>query len=373
MPRSRIFSGCLLLLCFLSLTTAVFAVSPPVRIKDLSHILEARDNQLMGFGLVVGLKNTGDSQQTGFTRQALTNLLSRMGVAPQDQEFRSRNVAAVMVTANLRPFTRIGQKMDVVVSSLGDAISLRSGTLLLTPMQGVDGDVYAIAQGSVSTAGDTQNLYVPLMERGQNTVAMIPSGALVEKEIPVSMGDRNILTIVLNQPDFTTATRIAYTITRSKMVEAVAKDAGTVLIPVKPDNDLVSLVSKIENLQVVPDSLARVVINERTGTVVVGENVRLAPVAITYGSVTIKIAPMDVFATATSQDVRILEGSTATTMRSTVQYLEGGRKLVQLDAGASLGSLVRALNKIGASPQDMIGILQAIKKAGALTAELEII
>ncbi|MFH0886874.1 MAG: flagellar basal body P-ring protein FlgI [bacterium] len=352
------------------LAPAVFAVSPSVRIKDIARVLEAHENQLMGFGLVIGLKNTGDSNQTVFTRQALTNLLSHMGIPPQEKEFRSRNVAAVMVTAKLAAFTKTGQKLDVTVSSLGDAISLRGGTLILTPLQGVDGEIYAIAQGPLAVGGQNEKVTVPLVDRAPTTVGIISDGAVVEKEVPVTMGERNILTIVLNNPDFTTASRLAYSITRSGIVEANAKDAATVVIPIRKGVDIVNLVASLENLRVVPDTLAKVVINERTGTIVMGENVRIAPVAVTFGTVTVKISPVDV--SASSYGGGDVNGAT-TTARSTVKYYDGNKKLAQVESGANLVSLIRALNKIGATPSDLVGVLQAIKKSGALSAELEII
>jgi flagellar P-ring protein precursor FlgI len=321
----------------------------------------------MGFGLVVGLRNTGDSQQTGFTKQALTNLLSHMGIAPQESEFKSRNVAAVMVTTNLPAFVKIGDKLDVTVSSLGDATSLQGGTLLMTPLSGPDEDVYAVAQGTISVGGLYDFGNAPPIARQPTTVGRVPGGALVEKEVGVSMGQGNILSIVLNQPDFTTAYRVAYTIAKKGM-EARAVDAGTIAVSISENEDLVPLVAKIENLKVVPDVVARVVINERTGTVVIGENVRLAPVAVTYGNINVSIQNVDY-----TQYNYGKEDQQWMSTETNLKVKDQTKLLVGVEEGANLKDLIKALNAIGASSRDLIAILQAIKKAGALTGELEII
>ncbi len=279
---------------FLGAWSFAQAASPAVRIKDIAHILEARDNQLMGFGLVVGLRNTGDKTQTGFTQQALTNLLSRMGIVPQSVDFKSRNVAAVMVTANLPPFVKSGQKLDVTVSSVGDATSLQGGTLLMTPLYGADDQVYAVSQGSLLVGIQTSTPTVPYVKQTQSTVGRIPNGALVEKEVPVAVGDKGVLTIVLDQPDYTTANRLANSILRIGL-GASAKDAGTVTVPVSNPGDIVSLVSRIENLTVVPDVIAKIVVNERTGTIVIGENVKISPAAISYAGSDVTIGDISLF------------------------------------------------------------------------------
>ena len=254
-----------LILIFLILSCVAWcaqAESPAVRIKDIAHVLEARDNQLMGFGLVVGLHNTGDRSQTGFTQQALTNLLSRMGIVPQSVDFRSRNVAAVMVTATLPPFVRPGQKIDVTVSSVGDATSLQGGTLLITPLHGVNDNVYAVAQGSMVVGVASETPAVPYVKQRRTTVGRIPGGALVEKEVPVSVGNGGLLTIVLNDPDFTTANRVANSISRAGY-DARAKDAVTIVVDLAVESNLVNTVAAIEGLTVVPDVVAKIVVNER--------------------------------------------------------------------------------------------------------------
>jgi flagellar P-ring protein FlgI len=342
-----------------------------VRIKDLSHILEARENQLMGFGLVVGLSRSGDSRQTAFTDQALTNLLSRMGVVPQTVDFRSRNTAAVIVTANLPPFVKPGQRIDITLSSVGDATSLRGGTLLLTPLQGVDEEIYAVAQGTLSlgTLGEDPN--IPPMRRAETNAGYIPGGALVEKEVPVSLGKNELLTIVLNDPDFTTAVRVADSI-KSIGMDATAKDAATVTVKFSEAEDAVSLIARIENLTVIPDTVAKVVINERTGTIVMGENVRIAPVAVAYSGMNITIGDIKVYAEATASLAEESRGDLIST-QSGVTVRRINTPLTIIPASASLADLVQALNAVRARPQDLIVILQALKRAGALNAQIEVI
>lgn len=355
--------------CFL--LSVAYAVSPAVRIKDIAHVLEARDNQLMGFGLVVGLRNTGDRGRTGFTQQALTNLLSRMGVVPQSVDFRSRNVAAVMVTATLPPFLKSGQKLDVTVSSMGDATSLQGGTLLITPLHGVDEKVYAVAQGSLIVGVEPTTPSVPYVRHRQTTVGKIPNGALVENEVITSVGTGGALTIVLDDPDFTTANRVVSSISGiGRTVQA--RDAGTIVIPVTAGENIVSLVSRIENLTVVPDVIAKIVINERTGTVVIGENVKIAPVAVSYAGIDVSIGNVALISEGTTTDSNLLEEARyRARSQATLDKTEG--RLLAIPAGATLSSLVSALNTIGASPKDLIAILQAMKKAGAIKSDLEVI
>src|SRR3989339_695488 len=224
------------------------AESSQVRLKDIAHILEARENQIMGFGLVVGLNNSGDRMQNSYTQQAIANLMSRMGVVPQSVDFKTRNVAAVMVTANLPPFVKPGQKIDVTVSSVGDSVSLQGGTLLITPLQGADDQVYAVAQGSLVVGLLPQTPNVPYVKQRQVTAGRIPGGGVVEKEVPVTMVNKNVLTIAINEPDFTTAKRMAASL-KEEGINAEAKDAGTVVIGVSGDENLVELISQVENVK----------------------------------------------------------------------------------------------------------------------------
>lgn len=357
------------ILISLFMASAVLAASPPVRLKDIAHILGARENQIMGFGLVVGLNNTGDKSQTGFTQQALTNLLSRMGVVPQTVDFKSRNVAAVIVTATLPPFVKPGQKLDVTVSSVGDATSLQGGTLLITPLQGVDEQVYAVAQGSVLVGVEPTTPNIPYVRQRQVTVGRVPGGALVEKEVPVTLEEKGGLTVVLSEPDFTTASRVVASIRRAGM-DASAKDAGTILVSFAGE-DVVDMVSRIENLTVTPDTVAKIVVNERTGTIVIGENVVIAPVAVSYGGIDVFIGDVSLFSEGTATDTSQDESSYRASSQARLKKKEG--RLTLVPASPTLSSLVRALNAIGATPKDLIAILQAMKKSGAIKAELEVI
>lgn len=366
----------LLMFCFLPL----LAESPAVRIKDIASIAGVRTNQLMGVGLVVGLKGTGDSSSV-FTDKALTNLLANFGASVQKDIYKSKNVAAVMVTAELPAFVKQGQKIDVMVSSIGDASSLKDGTLLMTPLKGPDDKVYVVAQGQVVTA-ITSNPRKRLNE----SLSKVLDGGIVERAVAFDLIEKNKLSVLLKRADFTTAERVATTLERSGFAGAKALDAITIEVPLTPEDkeSLVSLISRIEDLFVVPDSIAKVVINQRTGTVVIGENVRLAPVAVSHGEIEIKIttpsAQTEVVdellaetnlnnapATIIAQD---LEGQD-TAKKSKAEDNRG--KLIQLKAGTSLNSLVKALNAVGATPQDMIAVLQALKAAGSLSADVEVI
>lgn len=353
----------LILIISIVLAHAGFSVQPYVRIKDISHILQARENQLMGFGLVVGLRNTGDSHQTGFTQQAMTNLLSKMGVTPQ-VDFKSRNVAAVMVTAKLGPFLKPGQKIDVTVSSLGDATSLKDGTLLLTPLLAPDGKVYAVAQGNILIQSDLLSSNFTPFRRERTTVGRIPGGAFVEKEVPVTFEEGSI-TIVLNEPDFTTASRMADVITAAGYF-AEPVDAATVKVDWKGEN-LVKIVADIENLALRPDTVAKVVINGRTGTIVIGENVRIADCAVAYANIKVSIGKVDLYSEGSEEEIDSIRTQTE------AQLHRKGQRLKVVKGAARLQDLVTALNAIDATPQDLISILQAMKKAGAIKAELEII
>ena len=345
------------IIIFLITTEAVVLPGNPVRVKDIAHILEARENQLMGFGLVVGLNATGDTMRTGFTKQALTNLLRKMGIPPESETFNSRNCAAVMVTADLPPFVKSGQRINITVSSLGDATSLKGGTLIQTPLSGADGSVYAVGQGAVTVGGISAEVYDTKYIKNQNTVGRIPAGALVEKEVPVTVKDAEYLTLVLNNPDFTTAARLAKAIRNKNLANARAVDATTVKVSLAKVNlnNIVDFISKIEYLTVIPDNVAKVVINGRTGTIVIGERVKISPVAVSQGSITVKIT-----------SAGTLEGSQ-------IKITESKAKLVTIAPKPTLSNLVKALNKIGTTPRDLISILQAIKAAGALSAEIEVI
>ncbi|MBI5700663.1 flagellar basal body P-ring protein FlgI [Candidatus Saganbacteria bacterium] len=342
--------------------------TPSVRIKDIAHVLGARENQLMGFGLVVGLRNTGDTQQTGFTKQAMTNLLSKMGVAPQ-LDFNSRNIAAVMVTATLPPFVKSGQKIDITVSSMGDATSLAGGTLLLTPLQGPDSAVYASAQGNITVDQDILIPNLPPIRNSRSTAGRVPGGGLVEKEVPVTFSEKGGLSIVLDSPDFTTAGRIADAIAAAGY-DARTFDAGTVKVTVFSQEDALAVIQKVENLTIVPDSVAKVVINERTGTIVMGENVKIAASAVSFSGINVSIGPVKLYSEGSS-----IDKSEINTLRTqtNANFKKSQKALTYVPQAARLVDLVRALNRIKATPQELIAILQALKKVGALKADLEII
>ncbi len=318
--------------------TAVYS-APKVRLKDIAHVEDARPNQIIGMGLVVGLKGTGDKVK--ITPQMIHNLLRHFDLSIAARDIKSKNVAAVMVTANLPPFAKPGTRIDVTVSSIGDAKSLEGGYLLLTPLKGPDGNVYAVAQGPISIGPPGS---FP-------TVGIVPNGAIVEREVPVELVRKGRLTVVLNDPDFTTAKRVADSINESfgrKIAVAVDASRIDVRIPLSYRRDVVSFISSLEELEVVPDAPAIVVINERTGTIVMGENVRISKVAIAHKNFSITVgAPVG----------------------SPVPPAEG--HMIEFPETTTVGDVVKALNAVGATPKDIIAILEAMKKAGALHAELK--
>lgn len=315
------------------------------RIKELAAIKGIRENQLIGYGLVVGLNGTGDKDGVGFTRQALANMMEKMNIFVDTTQLKVKNVAAVMVTANIPPFARIGDRIDVTASSLGDAKSLKGGTLLVTPLKGVNGEVYAIAQGPVTLAvpGGANDRTSHLQ------VAQITSGASIEQEIPFKLDGKKTLTLSLFQPDFTTASRMADTINTS-LGEGVASviDASALNLDVPEkmwQKNVAEFIADIETLTVIPDAVAKVVINEKTGTVVFGSDVTISSVAIAHGDLSVTIAGPP----------------------------EKKESVMNLPGTSTIGELVQGLNSLGVKPRDLISILQSIKAAGALQAELVII
>ena len=346
-------------------------VSPTaVRVKDIARVYGARDNQLMGYGLVVGLNGTGDSNATQFTTQALTSMLQKLGITVPPGRMKVKNVAAVMVTADITPFVKCGDRIDINVSSLGDSTSLQGGTLLQTPLTGADGTVYAVAQGSISLGGYSAEGQGASKTSGHPTVGRIPNGALVEAEIPMPIIEDGILTLTLNFPDFTTATRMTEAINAKLAGAARARDAGTVdiAVPEAYKQRLVELVALVDDLTLVPDSPARVVINERTGTVVVGGNVTVSPVAVAQGNLTVTIDT----SLLVSQPPPLSNGTTVSEKVSNIQANEPQASFSML-RGNTVDELVRTLNAMKVSPRDVIAILQSLKQAGALQAELQIL
>jgi flagellar P-ring protein precursor FlgI len=344
------------------------------RIKDIADIKDVRHNQLVGYGLIVGLEATGDSKDALFTAQSLSSLLQIMGVTVLPEDIVVDNVAAVVVTADLPPFARTGSRIDVLVSSIGDATSLQGGTLLFTPLKAANGQVYAVAQGPVSTGGFTVGSTSGTgVQKNFPTVGRVVNGALIEKELDTDFNALESLTLALHQPDFTTASRVAQAINIAFYDQiARTQDAGTieVKIPEKYKGDTVALVTLIERLGVTPDSISKVVINERTGTVIMGENVRISTIAIAHGNLSIQIKEQP----AVSQPLPFSRGGeTVVIPQSEVQVEEGNNPLFVVESGVSIGAVVKALNALGVSPRDLIAIFQALKAAGALQAELEII
>lgn len=345
-----------------------------IRIKDIATFEGVRHNQIIGYGLIVGLQGTGDKSGTTFTTQTLVNMLKRMGITVPAKQVRVKNVAAVMVTADLHPFVKPGSKIDVLVSSMGDASSLQGGTLLTTPLKGVDGKVYAIAQGPISIGGFVIAGAAAGVQKNHPTVGRIVQGATVEREVPIRWQGKDDMTIKLNQPDFTTAERMAALI-KATLPTSNAKpvDASTVKFDV-PGNyreNLAVMVARLERLEIQPDAIAKVIIDERTGTVVMGENVRISTVAIAHGSLSIQIREG---ATVSQPGPLAPRGAeTVVTPTTEVSVEEGGDKLMMIEAGPTINDVVKAINAIGATPRDLIMIFQAIKAAGALHADLEII
>lgn len=347
------------------------------RIKDIASIQGVRENQLYGYGLVVGLNGTGDRQSSFPTLQTVGNMLRKMGVhvSPSDvsSKVRTRNIAAVMVTAKLPPLIRPGAKIDVLVSSLGDASSLDGGVLMQTPLQGADGRVYAVAQGSLSTGlglSGSSRRGAPL------TVARIPEGALVEQEVPSTIVQGDYLSIVLKHPDFTTAARIIENINDTFSAPlASASDAGIiqVLIPEETADNLVGFIASLETISVEPDFKAKVVVNERTGTIVAGKDVKISTVAVSHGNISVQISGSREKSFSQGQSRRSSGGESFEESISEAISGEGTLKVEIMEESVSVYDLVKALNALGIAPKDLIAILQAIKEAGALHSELELI
>jgi len=341
-----------------------------VKIKDIARIEGARSNQLVGYGLVVGLDGTGDSQQAIFTVQSVTNMLQKFGITVPASKMKVKNVATVMLTADLPPFIRPGSKIDIQVSSLGDAKSLQGGTLIQTPLQAANGETYAVAQGSVSIGGFTAGGGGDQVTKNHPTVGRIPNGAIVEQEVKSTLTDGQSIKVLLNDPDFATAARVAETIN----VElgdgtASALDPATIQVTSGDASKLVGLVARLGEFSVVQSTVAKVIVNERTGTVVIGGGVKLSPVALAHGNLSIEVSTDNVV----SQPAPLTDGKTAVVPEKTVQATEQPARLVNLQPGSDLEDLVKALNELKVTPRDIIAILQALKQAGALHAELEII
>ncbi|HUI81900.1 MAG TPA: flagellar basal body P-ring protein FlgI [Bryobacteraceae bacterium] len=350
------------------------AASAATRLKDLVSIEGVRDNQLVGYGLVVGLNGTGDSQQTIFSAQSLANMLARMGVAVSPTAIMVRNTAAVFVIADLPPFAQPGTRIDIEVGAIGDSRNLQGGILVLTPLKGADGQTYAAAQGSVVTGGFAAGGRGNTKVLNHPTAGRVPNGAIVEK-LPPSVAPQERIKLQLRQADFTTAGRIATALNRkfgdSNLQPARAENAALVLVdtPAAYKTKIVDFLGELEDLAVDADSPARIVLNERTGTIVMGKEVRIAPVAILHGGLTVEIQTV----LNTSQPAPLSSGQTTVTPQVNVDTKEEKARNVVLKQGASVEELVRALTAIGSTARDIIAILQSLKAAGAIQAELEVI
>lgn len=342
-----------------------------VRVKELADVQGARENQLFGYGLVVGLTGTGDTTRVLFTQQSIANLLGRLGIRLDPAQVSARNVAAVMVTARLPAFTRPGASLDVAVGSMGDATSISGGVLLLTPLTAADGQVYAVAQGVVQVGGYAAGLRgLSFSQKNTPTSGRIPAGATVERAVTPNLGGE-ALTLGLRDPDFTTASRLAAAVNQALGAgSARAVDAAVVevKVPEAYKSDTVGLVAKLEVLEVEADSRARVVVSERTGTVVAGERVRIRPATVAQGGLQVMIQRTPIV----SQPAPYSFGTTVKASEVHTFAQEESREAVALPGTSSVNDLAKALNLLGATPRDLIAILEALKTAGALDAELEV-
>lgn len=350
------------------------SVQPSVaaRLKDIADVEGVRGNQLYGFGVVIGLNGTGDGNAVAFTTKGLSNMLDRMGVRVNPEQIKVKNVASVIVTATLPPFVRPGSKIDITLSSLGDAKSLQGGTLVFTPLRGADGNVYAVGQGAVTVGGFSVEGGGDSAQKNHPTVGSIAGGAIIERSIPFDLFQSQRVRIVLREPDFTTMTRVVQEVNRTLgRPVATAVDSASVEIPLVAElgTDPISLVAKLEQIDVEQDVGARIVVNEKTGTIIMGENVRLSRVALAHGNLNIAIRSE----TQVSQPNAFAEqGQTAVVENADVTVGEEMSGLNVVGGAVTLGELVQALNALGASPRDFVSIFNALKRSGALHAELVI-
>jgi flagellar P-ring protein precursor FlgI len=356
------------------LLAAVTGDAAQVRIKNIAKVKGVRDNQIIGYGLVVGLQRTGDTQRMSSTLQSITNMLSQFGISVKPDDIRTKNAAAVMVTAKLPPQLKSGDRVDVTVSSIGDARSLQGGTLLLTPLQGPDGQVYAMAQGPVAVGGFSDTVGdMPSIQVNQTNTGRVPEGALVEREVPTTFVNDNVVSLQLTRPDFGQASIIVATLNQQfgePLAKAVDGSQVDVTVPFNYQDNLVEFVAALENATVMTESpTGKVVVNERTGTVVLGQDVRVDAVAVAHGNLKLVVKN-------TTQVTRnAMFGYNELIHTTTVQAEDSSKKgnLIVLPEGANLMDIVEAINAVGATPRDLISILQAIRTAGALHADLEII
>jgi len=354
-----------------ALLLAVPGVGRAARLKELVDVVGIRDNALYGYGLVVGLAGTGDSEVLLSTQQSIAGMLGRLGIRIDPRDVRARNVAAVMVTARLPPFTRPGTRIDVAVGSLGNARSLAGGVLVATPLAAGDGRVYALAQGAVQVGGFDAGTQLAQIRRNTPTSGRIAGGATVERSVDYALGT-GPLTLALRRPDLTNATRVAAAV-NAKLGAGAARalDAAAILVtpPEASKADLVALLAELEALEIDADVRARVVVSERTGTVVAGEGVRIRPVAVAHGSLQVSVTSQ----TVVSQPSAYSRGTTTSSPLDQVAAEQGAGRTVALPAAATVEDLAKTLNLLGVPPRDLIAVLEAIKAAGALEADLEVL
>lgn len=352
----------------------MFAYTPiaqSVRIKDIANFSGMRSNQLVGYGLVVGLSGTGDKKDSTFTMRSMVNMLEKMGVQVDMSKMKPKNVAAVMVTASMPLSAKPGSAMDVTVSSLGDASSLLGGVLIQTPLKGIDDKVYALAQGPLTVGGFSASGGMATAQKNITTVGQIPSGATVERSVPYEFNTLDTLTLTMNAPDFSTTNQIVEGLNNALGGNfAKAADVGTIKLDVPEDfkGNIVPLMASIENMEVTPDMAAKVVVDEKTGTIILGRDVRISRVAVAHGSLSVVVQE----SLNVSQPGPFSQGTTAVTPQTDIATREDERKLNIME-GATLQELVDGLNSVGATPRDLISILRAMKTAGALHAHLEVI
>lgn len=360
----------ILLLLFWGLV--LLSTAEASRIKELAQLEGVRSNQLVGYGLVVGLNGTGDSTDTQFTTQSLVSMMERLGVSVDPNKVKVDNVAAVVVTADLPPFARSGSTIDVAVSSIGDAENLAGGTLLMTPLKAADGKIYAVAQGALVNGALAFGGKAAKVQKNHPTAGRIPDGALVEREVPFVFGELVELNYRLKNSDFTTVSRMSEAVNQhfgGSVSRCLDGGQMRVQIPSAYKERVVEFVAELERLDVVPDTLARIVVNEKTGTIVMGEGVRISTVAVSHGNLNLVINEK----TNVSQPNPLSQGQTVATPETQVGVAEEAGNLVVLEQGVSIGDVATALNAIGATPRDLIAIFQAIKASGALYADLVVL
>ncbi len=357
----------------LALLLPLFAAqeAKAVRIKDIASFSGVRDNQLIGYGLVVGLSGTGDKKDSAFTMRSMVNMLEKMGVQVDMRQMKPKNVAAVMVTARMPVSAKPGTQLDVTVSSLGDSTSLLGGVLIQTPLKGVDGKVYALAQGALTVGGFSVTGTQAQAQKNIATVAQVPGGGIVERAVPFEFNSQSALTLSMHAPDFSTTNQVVERINKALGgTFARSVDVGTVTLDIPSDfrGNIVPLMASLENIEITPDIAAKVVVDEKTGTIILGRDVRISRVAVAHGNLQVLVSEnQDV-----SQPGPFSGGSTVVTPSTDIATREESRNLNILE-GATLQELVDALNSVGATPRDLISILRSMKAAGALHAHLEVI